>query len=138
MKAYHTGLLHNIELYPVIYVCPELAILPLSTMIFFQHGIDPHTPLRDWYFGTSFREKYDERLRKTAELHGEMMKGLGYRLKRIHKATSNGFQRRPSCCCAGGYFEKYKFHFIFSIFSNRAIEPTCFHRFFNLRTKLKN
>ena len=58
-------------------------------MIFFQHGIDPHTPLRDWYFGTSFREKYDECLRKTAEVHGEMMKGLGYRLKRIHK-------RRPT------------------------------------------
>ena len=101
--------------------CPELAILPLSTMIFFQHGIDPHTPLRDWYFGTSFREKYDECLRKTAEVHGEMLKGWGYRLKRIHKATPNGFQRRlqrPSWCRAGGgifWGKKVSFH-IFYLF----------------------
>ena len=64
-----------------------------------------------------------------------MMKGLGYRLKRIHKATPNGFQRRlqrPSWCGArGDILREKKFHFIFSIFSHRGFEPTCFHRFFH-------
>ena len=62
-------------------------------------------PFTRLVFWTSFVEKYDECLRKTAELRGEMMKGLGYRLKRIHKATPNGFQRRlqrPSWCGARG------------------------------------
>ena len=104
--------------------------------------MDPHPPLQDWYFGTSFREKYEECLRKTAEVHGEMLKGLGYWLKRIHKATPNGFQRRlqrPSWCGArGDILREKKFHFIFSIFLHRGFEPTCFHRFFHWGQSSKN
>ena len=55
----------------------------------------------------------------------------------IETDSQSDAQRFPAAFTAsilvwrtGGYFEKYKFHFIFSIFLNRAFEPTCFHRFF--------